>query len=149
MMRIPGLALLTLSTLFMMLLAGAASAQRMYKCESGGRVTYSGTKCKGARMTELRVQNSPRTTVRRSTGPQVKKVVVNRVERERQQREEAARQLQLGAAADAERARRCNALRLERDRTLAEADEAYFSKRDALRARAQQQRQAMSRECPG
>ena len=140
----------TLTLALMLTLCGAASAQRLYKCESGGKKSYSNSPCTKGKMTEMRVKNTSNTVVRRSPpATQLRKSVVTRVEKQATEREEAARRLQAATNADAERARRCIALRLQHDRAVAEADEAPRRMREGLQATARNQRAAMKVECPG
>ena len=152
----------------LLMLGATASAQRLYKCESGGRITYTNTACKSGKLTEMRVKNSPNTVLKRKPLPPQQTGSVWRDGRDTARakadaRADAKTEAKPDAHAAAKsskpvepvklagsgaRARHCQRMQLNQKRADDKVNAVMSEQRDAMRAKAREHREMMAIECP-
>lgn len=126
----------------------SGGATSIYKCVSGGKVTYSGTLCTTGSMKEMRVKVGPQSSHHDAQRVQRQQKVAAELKKERLAREAAQGKSTRGNAAAAARERRCARLRLGQKRADAKVDAASSSERENMRVKAVQHRETMAIECP-
>jgi hypothetical protein len=137
-----------LKLLFLAMLCGSASAQTLYKCSVGGKITYSGKPCAG-KVTEIEVPPAPAPNPDAAKELARDKTQSARLQKERQAREaqEQRDQALLDRTAGA-RAQRCAKLRLQKKWADEEAGKAVNTRREAAQDKARKQAELMALECP-
>ena len=137
-----------LKLLFLAMLCSGASAQTLYKCSVGGKITYSGKPCAG-KVTAIEVPPAPPPNPDAANDLARDKTESARLQKQRQAREaqEQRDQAVLDRTAGA-RAQRCAKLRLQKKWAEEEAGKAVGAKREAAQEKAGKQAELMALECP-
>ena len=138
-----------ISLLVLGALCHAAAAQTIYKCDSGGKLTYGDQPCTAGTASELAVPAAPAPDPGLQQRLKRQKAMVEQLDKERLasaalQERERARNARLGAA----RRQQCDRLRLRKK--WADEDLARAGGKEAmpLRIKAQRQAEQLALECP-
>jgi hypothetical protein len=132
-------------------LSGIATAQQLYKCTTGGKVTYASAPCDGASVsvTPLAVPAAPAPD---AAGAQVlarQKKLLAGFEKQRQAQDARdARASAVAARAGAVRRQRCARLELKKRWADETADRAAGFGKEALQDKARRMGEVMAVECP-
>ncbi len=137
-----------LKILVLALMCGTASAQTLYKCNVGGKITYSGKPCAG-KVTEIEVPPAPAPNPEAAKELAQEKTLSAKLQKERQAREaKEQRDEEVLARSGAARNQRCARLRLQKKWTDEAAAKATGIGQEAARDKARKQAESMALECP-
>lgn len=142
-------ALRTLSILLFGALSHMATAQTIYKCENGAKISYGDQPCTSGKTSELALDAAPAPDPGLQQRLRRQKALADSIDQQRQA--SAAQQARLDARRrklDAQRARQCRQLQLRKK--WADEDLARASARDTapLRIRVRRQAEQLALECP-
>lgn len=137
-----------LRVLVLALLCSTASAQTLYKCSVGGKITYSGKPCAGT-VTQIEVPAAPAPNPEAARDLARDKTLSAKLQKERQAREaQQQRDDDVLARTSGARAQRCAKLRLQKKWADEAAGKAVGPNREAAQEKARKQAEAMALECP-
>ena len=137
-----------LRTLILALMCSTASAETLYKCSVGGKVTYSGKPCAG-KLTEIDVPPAPAPNPQAAKELARDKTLSAKLQKERLAREaREKRDEDAIARSSAARNQRCARLRLQKKWADEAAGKAVGPSREAAQDKARKQAEAMALECP-
>ncbi len=128
--------------------ANADAGTSIYKCTSGGKVTYSSTRCTSGSMAEMPVRSGPPSAARDAQRVQRQAKVAASMRRERMASEALERKQNAVTSTEQARVRRCARLQLAQKQADAKVDDAASGERDAMRIKARAHRDSMAIECP-
>jgi hypothetical protein len=130
----------------MVLLAGSASAQDVYKCVQDGRTSYSATPCAGGQLQILELPSPPPAVDKGAATRQER--VASQMEAARKQREKLEDQARERAAKQKEmHEKHCAQLRLEQKWAAQDAVGAGDKTRDAAQLKARRAGERLAVEC--
>lgn len=134
--------------LVLVLLCSTASAQTLYKCSVGGKITYSGKPCAGT-ITQIEVPAAPAPNPEAARDLARDKTLSAKLQKERQAREaQQQRDDDVVNRTSGARAQRCAKLRLQKKWADEAAGKAVGPNREAAQDKARKQAEAMALECP-
>lgn len=123
-----------------LLLSGSASSFAIYKCDAGGKTTYSDTECPGGKTLDVNIA-VPAGATDAARQAREEKYALDRLERARNKREaKEERERQRAAKTAAAQQKKCSAL--ARKQKWAEEDAATVTGRSAETARRKARRKA-------
>lgn len=136
--------------LILLLAALPTAAQSVYKCTVAGKVSYGDQPCADAVVTELLTPAATPADPASASSLQRQKALLAGLEKQRHKREAAQERIdaRIDKAAAAQ-ARRCAKLRLQQQWAQQDLAQTEGKGKDALRKKAERQRQGMRLECPG
>jgi uncharacterized protein with WD repeat len=136
---------LMLRTLFLgALISFSAPAMALYKCKSGGHITYSDQPCPGAEVININGAPPPDAAIAKQQAAE-ERAKLNRLQNEQRRREaQEEKQRQRAAHDHAVKQKRCKSLALRKK--WADEDLASASEKSVIRARAKVQRVAQQYE---
>ena len=138
-----------LAVLVLWALFGSASAQQLYKCTTGGKVTYASAPCAGTSVTTLAVPAAPAPDVAGEQALARQKKLLAGFEKQRQAQDARdARAGAVAARASAVHRQRCARLELKKRWADETADRAAGFGKEALQDKARRMGEVMAVECP-
>ncbi len=138
-----------LAVLILTALCAGAHARQLYKCSTGGTVTYASVPCDGAAVTELAVPAAPASDPASGAELKRQKALLAGFEKARRASETRdERAAQVAARAAAVRRQRCARLALKQRWADDVADRAAGFGKEALQEKARRMREVMALECP-
>ena len=137
------------AVLILYALCAGAHARQLYKCSTGGKVSYASAPCDGAAVTQITVPAAPASDPAAGAELKRQKALLAGFEKARQAREARdERAAQVTARAAALRRQRCARLALKQRWADDVADRAAGFGKEALQEKARRMGEIMAIECP-